>query len=155
MVDVALQGARVLHRINKNEGDGSLSFLDFWRHIVNAIFLKSWKEGRLSSSHLRIRNILSDVCYEVTKHYQVPAEYMRTQSLLKHLRWAFFAQTVNTLKSLTGDAKKSILDVWRGSEYASAAKQGKCKVFKKNSRRCYVKYKSTWCVFWNILMILT
>ena len=43
--------------------------------------------------------------------------------------------------------KNSILDVWRGSEYASAAKQSRCKVFKKNSRRRYVKYKSTWSVF--------
>ena len=71
MVDVALQGARVLYRINKDEGDKSLPFLVFSRHIVNAIFLKYSKEGRLSSSHVGIRNIPSDVCYDVTKHYQV------------------------------------------------------------------------------------
>ena len=29
MVDVVLQGARVLHRINKDEGDESLPFLVF------------------------------------------------------------------------------------------------------------------------------
>ena len=46
----------------------AMSFLVFWRHIVNAIFLKYSKEGRLSSSHVGIRNIVSDVCYDVTKH---------------------------------------------------------------------------------------
>ena len=71
MVDVALQGAWVLYRINKDEGDKSLPFLVFSRHIVNAVFLKYSKEGRLSSSHVGIRNIPSDVCYDVTKHYQV------------------------------------------------------------------------------------
>ena len=32
--------------------------------------------------------------------------------------------------------KHSILDVGRASEYASAEKQGRCKVSKKISRRC-------------------
>ena len=154
MVDVALQFVRVLYRINKDVGDESLSFLVIWRHIVNAIFLKYSKEGRLSSSHVGIRNIPSDVCYDVTKHYQVQSEHRCTQNPLKHLRWTIFAQTVNTLKPLFGYAKKSILGVWRGSEYASAAKQGRCKVCKKNSRRRYVKRKSMWYVFWNISMIL-
>ena len=31
--------------------------------------------------------------------------------------------------------KHSNLDVWRGSEYGSAEKQGSCKVDKNNSRR--------------------
>ena len=31
----------------------------------------------------------------------------RTQNPFKHLRWSIFAQTVNTLKSLTGYAKKN------------------------------------------------
>ena len=34
--------------------------------------------------------------------------------------------------------KHSILDVWRGSEYASAEKQGRCKLFKKNIHCHYV-----------------
>ena len=153
-VDVVLQGAWVLYRVNKDEGDEFLPFLVFRRHIVNAIFLKYSKEGRLFSSHVGIRNIPSDVCYDVTKHYQVQSEHRCTQNPLKHLRWTIFAQTVNTLKPLFGYAKKSILGVWRGSEYASAAKQGRCKVCKKNPWRRYVKYKSTWCVFWNISMIL-
>ena len=106
MVDVVLQGARVLYRINKDEGDESLPFLVFWRHIVNAIFLKYLKEGRLSSSHVGIRNIQSDFCYDVTKHYQVQPEHRRTQNPFKHLRWSIFAQIVNTVKSLTGYAKK-------------------------------------------------
>ena len=50
--------------------------------------------------------------------------------------------------------KNLILDVWRGPEYVPAAEQGSCKVCKENSRRRYVKYKSTWCVFWNISVIL-
>ena len=154
MADVVLQGARVLYRINKDEDDESLPFLVFWRHIVNAIFLKYSKEGRLSPSHVGIRNIVSDACYDVTKNDQVQSEHGCTQNPFKNLRWSVFAQTVHTLKSLTGYAKNSILDVWRDSEYASAAKQGSCMVCKKHSRRRYVKCKSTWFVFWNISMIL-
>ena len=60
-------------------------------------------------------------------------ERRRIQNLFKRLKWSVFAQTVNGLKSLTGYAKT--LHVWRGSEYASAEKQGWCKVSKKNSRR--------------------
>ena len=86
MVDVVLQGALVLYRINKDEGDESLPLLTFRRHIVNAIFLKYSKEGRLSSSHLGIRNIPSDVCYDDTKHYQVQSEHRRIQNPFKHLR---------------------------------------------------------------------
>ena len=41
------QGACVLYRINKDEGDESLPLLAFRRHIVNVIFLKYSKEGRL------------------------------------------------------------------------------------------------------------
>ena len=114
MVDVVLQGARVLHRINKDKGDESLLFLVFWRHIVNAIFLNYSKEGRLTSIHVGIRNIPSDVCYDITKHYQVQSEHKRTQNPFKHLRWSVFAQTVNTLKSLIGYAKKLHLRCLKG-----------------------------------------
>ena len=96
MVDVVIQGTRVLYRINKDEDDESLHFLGFWRHIVNAIFLKYSKEGRLSSSHVGIRNIPPDVCYDVIKHYQVQSEHRGTQNPFKYLRWSVFAQTVNT-----------------------------------------------------------
>ena len=106
MVDVALQGARVLYRISKDEGDDSLLFLFFLRYIVNAIFLNNSKEGRLTSIHVGIGNIPSDVFYDVTKHYQVQYEHSCTQNLFKHLRWSVFAQTINTLKSLAGYAKK-------------------------------------------------
>ena len=71
MVDVALQGAWGLYRINKDEGDESLPLLAFRRHVASVIFLKYSKEGRLCSSHLGIRNMPSDVCYDDTKHYQV------------------------------------------------------------------------------------
>ena len=113
MVDVVLQGARVLYCINKDEGDESLPFLVFWRHIVNTIFLKDSKEARLSSSHVAIRNIPSDVCYGVTKH-QVQSEHNHTQNPFKHLRWSVFAQTVNTSKSLTAYAKKLHLRCLKG-----------------------------------------
>ena len=55
-----------LASIDKDEGDESLPFLPFLRHDVNAIFLKYSKKGRLSSSHVRIPNIPSDVCYDDT-----------------------------------------------------------------------------------------
>ena len=63
MVDVVLQGAWVLYPITKDEGVESLPLLAFPRHVVNAIFLKYSKEGRLPSSHLGIRNIPSHICY--------------------------------------------------------------------------------------------
>ena len=70
MAGVVLQGARVLYRINKDED------------IVNAILLKYSKEDRLSSTHVGIRNIPSDVCFDVTKHYQVQSEHRPTQNPL-------------------------------------------------------------------------
>ena len=39
MVDVALRGVRVLNRIKKDKGDGSLH-LAFQRDVVNTIFQK-------------------------------------------------------------------------------------------------------------------
>ena len=71
MVDVVPQSEWVLYRINKDEGNESLPLLAFRRDTVNAIFSKYSKKGRLSTSHIGIRNIPSDVCYEDTKHYQV------------------------------------------------------------------------------------
>ena len=71
-VDVVLQGVWVLYHIS-NEDDEYLSLLSFWRDLVNAIFLKHSKEDRLSSSHVGIRNIPSDVSYINTK-YQVQSE---------------------------------------------------------------------------------
>ena len=94
MVDVVLQGVCVLHRFNKNEGDESLPLLVFQRHVVNPVFLKYSKEGRLSSSHAGIRNIPSDACYNVTKHFQVQSEHSCTQNLFKHRKWSVFAQIV-------------------------------------------------------------
>ena len=74
-----------MYRINKNEGDESLPLLDFQRDVVNVIFLKYSKKGILYSSHVRIRNILSDVCYDDKKHYQVQSEHKRIQNSFKHL----------------------------------------------------------------------
>ena len=64
MVDVAIQGAWVLFRIKKDKADESLPLLAFRTHAVNVTFLKYWREGRFSSSHLGIRNISSDICYD-------------------------------------------------------------------------------------------
>ena len=86
MVDVVFQGAWILHRVKKDEGNESLLFLVFRRHIVNTIFLKYLKKGRLSSSHVGIQNIPSDICYDDTKHYQVQSEHRRTQNPFKQLR---------------------------------------------------------------------
>ena len=79
LIDVVLQGAWILYRINKDEGDETLPLLAFQGHVVNAIFLKYSKKGRLSSSHVGIRNIPLDVCYGDTKHYQVQSEHRHTQ----------------------------------------------------------------------------
>ena len=46
----------------------SLPFLAFGRIVVNAIFQEYSKEGKLSPSHIGIRNIPSDICYDDTKH---------------------------------------------------------------------------------------
>ena len=75
MVDDIFQGAWVLYRINKDEGDESLPLLAFRRHVVNAIFLKNPKEGKLSSNLLGIQNIPSDVCYDDTNYYQVQSDH--------------------------------------------------------------------------------
>ena len=50
-----------MYRINKEKGDESLPLVAFRRHVVDVVFLKYSKEGRLYLSHLGIRNIPSDV----------------------------------------------------------------------------------------------
>ena len=76
MVDVVLQGAWVLYRITKDEGNESLPLLIVRRHVVvNAIFLKYSKEGRLSLSNLGIRDIPSHIYYDDTKYYQVQSKH--------------------------------------------------------------------------------
>ena len=91
MTDVVLRDVWVLYRFRKDEDDEFLPVLAFRRDVVNAIFLKYSKEGRLSSTHVGIRNISSDVCYDDTKHYQVQSEHRRTQNLFMYLRWSVFA----------------------------------------------------------------
>ena len=85
------------------------------------------------------------------KHLRMECFWESSSSIQK---WSNFAETVNGLKPLTGQAKTIHLRCLEGSEYASVEKQGRFKVCKKNSRRRYVKCKSTWCMFWNISMIL-
>ena len=62
MIDAVIQSAYVLYGINKNKGADYLPLVAFWRHVVNVVFLKYAKEGRLSSRNLGIQNIPSDVC---------------------------------------------------------------------------------------------
>ena len=62
----------------------------FKRDVVDAVFLEYSKEGKLSSSHVGIRNISSDVCYDDTKHYQMQSEHRRIQKPFKHLRMECF-----------------------------------------------------------------
>ena len=76
---------------DKDKGDESLLLLAFRRLVVNVIFLKYSKEGRLSSSHLGIRNIPSNICYNDKKHCQVQSEDERIQNLFKQLRGSAFA----------------------------------------------------------------
>ena len=52
--------------INQDKDDESPPLMGFRRDVVNAIFLEYSKESKLSSSHLGIRNIPSDV-YDYTK----------------------------------------------------------------------------------------
>ena len=66
----------------------------------------------------------------------------------------FLRKQLKTWSLLLITQKQSMLYIWGGSEHASTEKQGTCKVCKKNSRRRYVKCKSTWYMFWNISMIL-
>ena len=54
MVDVVIQGMWVLNRFDKDEDNESLPLLTFQRDVVDAIFLKYSKEGRLSSNHVEI-----------------------------------------------------------------------------------------------------
>ena len=56
MVDVALQGVRVLYRISKHQVSASSAFSKRCRQ-------KYSKEGGLSSAHEGIRNMPPDVCY--------------------------------------------------------------------------------------------
>ena len=58
MVDIVLQGMWVLNRFDKDEDNESLPLLAFQRDDVDAIFLKYSKEGRLSSNHVGIRNMV-------------------------------------------------------------------------------------------------
>ena len=68
MVDIVLQGARVLYCINRDKCDESLPLLVFQRDVVYATFLEYLKEDKLSTSNIGIRNTPSDVYYNDTKH---------------------------------------------------------------------------------------
>ena len=70
--------------------DESMPFLAFERDVASAIFLKYSKEGRVSSSHVRIRNISLDVCLDDTKNLQVQSEHKHIHKPFKHLALRVF-----------------------------------------------------------------
>jgi len=76
MVDVAVQNAWILHRINRAEGDPNYSLLAFRREIVNAIFLKYSNDvvSKRRMSWVSVRNVPDDVRLDEIKHYQVPSD---------------------------------------------------------------------------------
>ena len=63
MVDVALQNAWILHRVNKEDFDSSYSLLAFPREVINTIFLKYSFENpsKRKISHIAIKDVPSDV----------------------------------------------------------------------------------------------
>ena len=94
MVYAALQNARMLYCINKNEGDESLSF-SFLKKYCQCHFPEIFKVRQVISSHAGIWNAPSDVCDDDTKHYMVPSkkqgrckvckkEYPRPLRKIKH-----------------------------------------------------------------------
>ena len=78
----------VLYHINKVWW--VYAFSSFWRDVANAIFLKYSKEGRVSSSHIRIWNISSDFCWDDTKNLQVQSEHKHIHNPFKHLTLSVF-----------------------------------------------------------------
>ena len=64
MVNVGLKGVRVLYRINKDEGNESVS--STLKRCCQCDFSEIL--GRSFSSCLGLRNIPSDVCYDDTKY---------------------------------------------------------------------------------------
>ena len=74
MVDLVLQGEWVLYPILSYPilsypKMKSLPLLAFRRHVVKVISLKYSKEDRLCSSHVGIRIIPSDICYDNDLHF--------------------------------------------------------------------------------------
>ena len=91
-----------LYGINKDEGDESLPFLAFQRQCCQCNFS------------------------EIFKGRQIILEPIRNSKyLIRCLLWWH-----KTLPVCYDDAVTLYLDIWRGSEYASAEKQGRCKVCK-------------------------
>ena len=89
MVDVVLWGVWVLYCINHDEGDES-DLSGFSKRFCQCNFSEICKESRLSSRHVGVRNIPSDVSYDDKKHYQVLSENRRIQNPFKRLRWSVF-----------------------------------------------------------------
>ena len=75
MIDVAIQNAWILNRINRAEGDTNYSLLAFRREIVNSIFLKYSNDNinKRKMSWVSVKNVPDVVHLDKIKHYQVPS----------------------------------------------------------------------------------
>ena len=64
----------------------------FWlfEEMLSMQFFEYPKEGGVSSSHVDIQNIPSDVCYDGTKHYQVKSEQPYSESLHTSFKIEYF-----------------------------------------------------------------
>ena len=79
MVDVVLQGAWVLHRINKDEGDKSLPLLAFRRNAVKVIFAIKYNYN----SQRSFQEILKIVTWQDIIHtYDFIEIYLNTTCLI-------------------------------------------------------------------------
>ena len=94
MVDVVLQGVRVLYCINEDEGHEALLLLGFRRDVVNAIFLKN------SEAHYP----------QTMQQFEISQNITRFNLSTDVLRFKVFTD-FKDLKSLPIPQKHSILHV--------------------------------------------
>ena len=103
-------------------GDKSWFQHGLWKHMVRKL------KKKLLTLFLTCRNSKYPIRYFLWCHKTLPGAIWLQACWdypFKHQGWNVFAQTVNTFKSLIGCMENSVFDVWRGSQYASAAKQGR------------------------------
>ena len=148
-------------------GESIVSYWQRWRWWISAFssYLKTYCQCNFSEIFKR-RHIILEPCRKskypirclLWCHKTLSGSILNRliQNPFKHQRWSVFAQTVNTSKSLTGYRKKLHLTCLKGFWIFLCCKTRQVKGAQMYlcTRRRYVKYKSTGCVFWNIWMIL-
>ena len=92
-VDVVVQGVYciVLTKMKAM----SLLFIAFWRDVVNAIFLKYSKEGRLSANYVGIWNISSNISLLWWQKTLPDGIWVKTKAGVKCVKTALDAATWN------------------------------------------------------------